>query len=132
MYNVSLVPVIIKGFHFLPFITRRRLLTFLNLSFYFHLIYVHNQNEEGWKFDPQCWLSNEKPCTYGISWCWHNWASLMAAIFYALCSKFSCLIDCGLLAVGVGWRVAGIVFACRTCSNVCGIIRGDARSWRLL
>lgn len=47
---------------------------------------------------------------------------------YAPCSKFSCLIDCGLLFDdGVG-----IVPACKTCSSVGGIIKGDASSCKLL
>lgn len=46
---------------------------------------------------------------------------------YAPCSKFSCLIDCGLFDDGVG-----IVPACKTCSSVGGIIKGDASSCKLL
>ena len=49
---------------------------------------------------------------------------------YAPCSKFSCLIDCGLLFDdGVAF---GIVPACKTCSSVGGIIMGDASSCKLL
>lgn len=52
-------------------------------------------------------------------------------IIYAPCSKFSCLIDCGLCVVA-GCNVEMALFACKTCSNVGGMIKGDARSCRLL
>lgn len=53
--------------------------------------------------------------------------------FYAPCSKFSCLIDWPLDACAwSAWSAVGIVPACKTCSSVGGMMRGDVRSCRLL